>query len=96
MEQISGPFDGFYIATYASDAGGPGRNYLGYAKICRSKPDSYWDARCCAKVCGERIHATPQAAIMDAEGRARAQTANLAPFAQARPARARRRIEILS
>jgi hypothetical protein len=96
MEQISGPFNGFYIATYASDAGGPGINYLGYAKICRGRPDSYWDALCCAKVCGVRLHDTPQGAIIDAEGRARAQTDNLEPFAASKPARTRRRVGVLN
>jgi hypothetical protein len=84
MERISGPYNGFYIASYAGDGGGPGTKYLGYSKICRGRPDSYWDAHCCAKICGEQIHTTPQAALNEAEDRARQQTGNLAVFAFAK------------
>ena len=94
MERISGPFNGFYIATYASNAGGPGLNYLGYSKICRGKPESYWNAHCCAKICGEQIHTTPHAAMNEAERRASEQTGNLAPFAFAKAPSARHRISV--
>jgi hypothetical protein len=86
MERITGPFNGFYIATYAADAGGPSPSFLAHSKICRGKPDNYWDAHCCAKVTGEHPHATAQAAISEAEHRAREQTGALAPFAFAKPA----------
>lgn len=85
MERISGPFNGFYIATFASESGGPHPSFFAYSKICRGKPDNYWDAHCCAKVSGEQLHATPQAAIDEAERRARDETAVLAPFALAQP-----------
>jgi hypothetical protein len=92
MERISGPFNGFYIATYASITGGPGSSYLGYSKICRGKPDNYWTAHCCATVAGEEIHTTPHAAMNEAERRARNQTGELAPFAFARQSAGRQRI----
>ena len=80
MERITGPYNGFYIATYAGDAGGPGLNYLGYSKICRGRPDNYWDAHCCAKICGELTHRTADEALAEAERKAREQTGNLAAF----------------
>jgi hypothetical protein len=85
MERISGPFNGFYIASYASESAGP--SFFAYAKICRGKPENYWDAHCCAKVSGEQLHPTAQAAIAEAEHRAREQTGTLAPYAFAKPQR---------
>jgi hypothetical protein len=90
MERISGPFNGFYIATYAGESGGPAASFFAYAKICRGKPENYWDAHCCAKVSGEHLHPTAQQAISEAERRARDQTRQLAPYAFAQPARAER------
>jgi hypothetical protein len=81
MERVTGPFNGFYIATYASETGGPQPRYLGYSKICRGRPENYWDAHCCAKISGERFHSTPHEAVVDAERRAWEQTGNLARFA---------------
>jgi hypothetical protein len=85
MEKISGPYDGFYIASYASESG-PGPSFFAYAKVCRGKPENYWDAHCCAKVSGERLHPTAQAAIAEAERRAHVQARQLAPFAFAKAA----------
>jgi hypothetical protein len=80
MERISGPYNGFYIASYASESGGPSPAFHAYAKICRGKPENYWDAHCCAKIAGEQLHLTAQAAIAEAELRAREQTGRLAPY----------------
>jgi len=85
MERISGPYNGFYIATYASDTSGSGNRYLAYSKICRGRPDNYWDAHCCAKIAGEQAHATAQAALAEVESRAREQTGNLVAFVFAPP-----------
>jgi hypothetical protein len=87
MERISGPFNGFYIATYAGESGGPTPSFFAYAKICRGKPENYWDAHCCAKIPGEQLHPTAHAAISEAERRAREQTSRFAPFAFAQPRR---------
>lgn len=87
MERITGPFNGFYIASYASESAGPSPSFFAYAKICRGKPENYWDAHCCAKIFGEQLHPTAQAAIAEAEGRAREQTGRLAPYAFAKPQR---------
>src|SRR6478672_655960 len=59
MERITGPHQGFYIASYASETGASAEGYLGYAKICRRRPESYWDANCLVKLCGEGLHADP-------------------------------------
>ena len=87
MERISGPFNGFYIASYAGESGGPSPTFFAYAKICRGKPANYWDAHCCAKIPGEQLHPTAQQAIAEAEKRAREHTGRLAPFTFAKPDR---------
>jgi hypothetical protein len=86
MERITGPFNGFFIASYACEAGGDSPSYMGYSKICRGRPDNYWDAHCCAKVSGGRPYGTAQEALVEAERRAWEQTGNLVPFAFAKPA----------
>ncbi|HZY18374.1 MAG TPA: hypothetical protein VFE82_07825 [Ramlibacter sp.] len=67
MERISGPHFGFYIASYACETGAAGERYLGYAKICRRRPESYWDANCLVKLCGEGLHHDPMLAVAEAE-----------------------------
>jgi hypothetical protein len=88
MERISGPFNGFYIATYAGEASGPASSFFAYAKICRGKPENYWDAHFCAKLPAEKPHPTVHGAIAEAEKRAREHTDRLASFTFAGPARA--------
>ena len=83
MERISGPYNGFYIATYAGESSTTA-SFFAYAKICRGKPANYWDAHCCAKVPAITPHPTAQAAIAEAEQRAREQTGALAPFTLAK------------
>jgi hypothetical protein len=78
MERITGPHQGFYIASYASETGGAG-GYLGYAKICRRRPESYWDANCLVKMCGEGLHADPAQALDEARQRALEQLRSLVP-----------------
>jgi hypothetical protein len=85
MQRISGPYDGFYIATYASESGGPSPAFHAYAKICRGKPENYWDAHCCAKIAVERLHPTARAAIAEAEDRARKEARRFAPYTFAKP-----------
>jgi len=85
MEKISGPFNGFYIATYAGEAGGPSQSFFASAKICRGKPDNYWDAHWCAKLPAEKPHPTATGAIAEAERFAREHTSRLASFAFAPP-----------
>ena len=79
MERITGPHQGFYIAAYASETGASIEGYLGYAKICRRRPESYWDANCLVKLCGERLHADPQQALEEVHQRAVEQLRTLLP-----------------
>lgn len=86
MERITGPHLGFYIASYAAETGAAAcGGWLGYAKICRRRPESYWDANCLVKLCGQVLHASAQQAIEEAEQRAIEQLRSLAP-ATAEPA----------
>ena len=78
FERVVGPIKGYYIASYACETGVAGEEYLGYSKLCRSHPDSYWDARAFAKVCGMRLASSPETAIDEAESAARHQIANYA------------------
>jgi hypothetical protein len=48
VEHIEGPSKGYYVAAYAAPAE-PGGGYVGYAKVCRSQPVSYWEADCLLK-----------------------------------------------
>lgn len=70
MERISGPHQGFYIASYACDAGADDGSFLGYAKICRRRPGSYWDANCLLKLSGKAFHADGERALAEAEAHA--------------------------
>lgn len=82
MERISGPYHGFYIASYACETGAPGERYLGYAKVCRRRPDSYWDAHCLVKLCGEQLHPQAEQAIAEVERTACEQLGNLVPLGE--------------
>jgi hypothetical protein len=68
MERITGPHQGFWIASHAGETGD---SYLGYAKICRRRPESYWDANCLVKLCGDDLHLDATQAIAEVERRAR-------------------------
>jgi hypothetical protein len=70
MERITGPHQGFWIASHASETGD---RFLGYAKICRRRPESYWDANCLVKLCGDDLHGDAPQAIAEVERRARDQ-----------------------
>lgn len=87
MERITGPFNGFYIATRVTHGRGSEAGYLALSKICRGRPDNFRDAFCCASVEAQQPFRTAQEALADAENRARAQTGALAHYAFA-PARA--------
>jgi len=81
MERITGPFGGHFIASHACDAaegGQDGGRFLGYAKICRRRPGSYWDASCLVKICGQRMHADAKDALAEVEALARGHLAQLA------------------
>jgi hypothetical protein len=43
-ERISGQREGYYVATYACPVGEFGEEYVGYGRLFRTRPDSFWDA----------------------------------------------------
>jgi hypothetical protein len=55
VERVWGPVNGFYLAAYAAPAG-EGDRYCSYAKVCWTRPDSYWDADCAFKLFGGEQH----------------------------------------
>jgi hypothetical protein len=62
MERIWGPVNGFYLAAYAGPVG-DGDRFCSYAKVCWSRPDSYWDADCVFKIFGGEQHRTLEGAL---------------------------------
>ena len=70
MDRVTGPFDGHFVASSASEIGG---RYLGFAKVCCQRPRSFWLATlceepgCCAHLCGGGLFDTPEAALASAE-----------------------------
>ena len=55
IERILGPISGYYIASYACEMGELGEQYLGFAKLCRVRPQDYWQASACAKFSCEEL-----------------------------------------
>ena len=62
MERIWGPMNGFYVAAYAAPLG-DGKRFCSYAKVCWTRPDSYWDADCAFKIFGGEQHHTLEGAM---------------------------------
>lgn len=62
MERVWGPVNGFYLAAYAAPAG-DGEHYCSYAKVCWTRPESYWDADCAFKIFGGESHRSPEGAL---------------------------------
>ena len=62
MERVWGPIGGFYLAAYATAAGEDGL-YCSYAKVCWTRPSSYWDADCVFKVYGGAKHRSAESAL---------------------------------
>jgi hypothetical protein len=73
MDRVTGPFDGCYVASSASEMGPGSGRYLGFAKVCCSRPASFWLATlceepgCCAHLCGGGLFDTPEAALASAQ-----------------------------
>jgi hypothetical protein len=62
MERIWGPVNGFYLAAYAAPVG-DGERYCAYAKVCWTRPESYWDADCAFKIFGGEHHRSLEGAM---------------------------------
>lgn len=90
MDRVTGPFDGHFVASSASEVG-QGR-YLGFAKVCCARPASFWLATlceqpgCCAHLCGGGLFDTPEAALASAELLARNHIRGHATAAAQQPA----------
>ena len=73
MDRVTGPFDGYHVASSASEIGAGSGRYLGFAKVCCARPGSFWLATlcekpgCCAHLCGGGLFDTPEAAMASAE-----------------------------
>ena len=81
MERIWGPLNGFYVAAYAATIG-DGERFGSYAKICWTRPESYWDADCAFKLFAGEDHRTLEGALGAAALTARAEIALLPPPAR--------------
>ena len=62
MERIWGPVNGFYLAAYAAPTD-EGDHFCSYAKVCWSRPASYWDADCAFKIFGGEHHRSLEGAL---------------------------------
>jgi hypothetical protein len=62
MERIWGPFNGFWLAAYAAPTA-DGERFCSYAKVCWTRPDSYWDADCVFKIFGGERHRSLEGAL---------------------------------
>ena len=93
MERIWGPVNGFYLAAYAAPAA-DGDRFCSYAKVCWSRPESYWDADCAFKIFGGEHHRSLEAAMEAAEVEARNETSYLPHRARAFAARRRRQLAL--
>ena len=73
MDRVTGPLDGYYVASSATEMGMGSGRYLGFAKVCCSRPRSFWLATlceepdCCAHLCGGGLFDSPEAAMASAE-----------------------------
>ena len=81
-EAVTGPVQGgYFLAAYASRVPESSSRYLGYYKICRERPPTYWEADCVWKGCTPFAEDTPNRAIEMALAMAMAQVRRM-PDAQ--------------
>ena len=81
MERILGPLNGFYVAAYAAPIG-EGERFSSYAKVCWTRPDSYWDADCAFKIFGGENHRSLEGALAAVAVAARNEVSLLSPHAK--------------
>jgi hypothetical protein len=83
MDRVCGPFKGYYVAVYACEMGELGQEYLGYYKVLRARPDSYWASEhCLLKNCVQRLTRSPDEAMLLAEEAALREIGNLPVLAE--------------
>ena len=76
MERIWGPVNGFYLAAYAAPTD-DGQHYCSYAKVCWTRPSSYWEADCAFKIFGGEQHRSAEGALTAVAVEARNETSCL-------------------
>jgi hypothetical protein len=62
MERIWGPVNGFWLAAYSAPTG-DGQHHSSYAKVCWTRPSSYWEADCVFKIFGGEQHRSAEGAL---------------------------------
>ena len=90
MERIWGPVNGFWLAAYAAPAS-DGEHFCSYAKVCWTRPESYWEADCIFKIFGGEQHRSVECALGAVALDARNEISCLLPRRQRAVARRRRR-----
>lgn len=81
MERIWGPVNGFYFAAYAS-AVADGERFVSYAKVCWTRPTSYWEADCAFKLFGGEHHPSQAQALAAVMAQASSEVFRLPPQAR--------------
>lgn len=81
MERIWGPLNGFYVAAYAAPMG-DGDRFCSYAKVCWTRPESYWDADCAFKIFGGEAHRSLEGALSAVALHARNEVSHLPSHAR--------------
>jgi hypothetical protein len=89
-EQVTGPFNGYFVAAYACEIGELGEQYLGFYKICAIEPASYWESECLIKGCCKQQAASGADALRAAEADARSRLQTLPAAIELQAARERR------
>lgn len=89
-ERVTGPINGYFVAVYACETGELGERYLGFYKICRGEPASYWECDCLIKGCCQQLSARGGEALRAAEADAKNRIARLPPITELAAAREKR------
>jgi hypothetical protein len=78
MDRISGPYKGYYVAACALPMGELGDQFIGYAKVCASRPRSCWDGPGVSEHSAEQVCNAEDEAVAAAEAAARKRIDELA------------------
>ena len=89
MERIWGPVNGFYLAAYAAPTD-DGAHFCSYAKVCWTRPESYWEADCAFKIFGGEQHRSLEGALEAVATEARNEISYLPRRARSHAVRHRR------
>jgi len=86
-ERVIGPVNGYFVAVYACEMG---ERYLGFYKICRGEPASYWESECLIKGCSKQLSFRGSEALRAAEADAKYRVEHLPPVTELAAAREKR------